>query len=204
MTKLIDLYKLTTTATLAMENKETDTQWDLMLVDDTPTLVFPPTVSKLDWAQNFSFLAVPYKGMDKKWKAHSGFLSKYKSIQENVINLTRNYLDIMIVGFSQGAALATLAHEDLSFNFPMKKIRTVVFGSPRVVSWNAPKERWKDLIRVVNGNDIVTHIPPFMLGYSHVGKKFQIGNWNKFPNVKDHSDYPSCLDNLYYNKGVIS
>ena len=52
--------------------------------------------------------------------------------------------------------------------------------------------------RLVNGNDLVTCLPPWWLFYKHVGKKIKIGKWEfwkLFGSIRDHSIY-EYKDNL--------
>lgn len=65
----------------------------------------------------------------------------------------------------------------------------VGFGAPRVFWGFVKKEikdRFKDFIVVRNGNDLVTHVPPRLFGFHHLGKVFKIGS--KIGLIKDH--YP--------------
>jgi predicted lipase len=85
---------------------------------------------------------------------------------------------IMITGHSQGAALAVLCAVDLEYNFPDKEIEVILFGCPRVGNEAFAKSfnrRVCKTVRVENGNDIVTKVPPKLLGYCHVGAKMHIG-----------------------------
>lgn len=173
----------------SIRNKETDTEWGWKLEDKTLYLAFCGSVSALDWKQNFSFWAKPYKNMPDKWFAHSGFVTKWKSIRDDVLNLGVIGLAeyIAIRGYSQGAAIGLLAHEDFKFNFPDKEVSSVLFGCPRVVWLKAPKERFSNIDRVTNGGDIVTGLPPWWFGYKHLGCEIRIGKVKKFRlSVKDH------------------
>jgi len=58
---------------------------------------------------------------------------------------------------------------------------TWAFGSPRVFSWSAPKERFINLHYVQYGGDMVTGVPFWFLGYKHVSnKRIQLKKWPTF------------------------
>jgi hypothetical protein len=65
----------------------------------------------------------------------------------------------------------------------------VGFGCPRVVFGAVKKEvkeRWRRFIVVRNINDIVTHLPPVLFGYKHVGNLISIGKRCKYTMVDAH------------------
>lgn len=159
--------------------------------EDKLKIFFQWTHSKLDWKNNFSFAVKPYKDMQIKWRCHRGFLKVWKSIKpylkENILN--PEVKKIEIVGYSHGAAIAQLCYEYVKFNRPDVDVVGVGFGAPRVFWGFFKKEiknRFKDFIVVRNGNDIVTHVPPRLFGFRHLGKIFKIGY--KKGLFKDH--YP--------------
>lgn len=82
-----------------------------------------------------------------------------------------------MTGHSLGGALATMAAMDIRLDFPMiplDKITFYTFGSPRTGN-----RAFTDFLfslfpnggnqRVTHFNDSVPHVPPYDLGYSHVG-----------------------------------
>jgi len=184
-----ELYELTTSNNNWQENSITDTQWKLVTINGQNILVFPPTQSTLDWKQNFDFFIVPYKNMTKKWYAHRGFLLKYKSVNDNILNAVKGLDNLTITGYSQGAALAVLAHEDIHYNYLNLNINSIVFGCPKVVTWNAPSVRWSTFVRYKNGNDIVTHVPPSIFGFKYVGTEIKVGVKRFFLSIRDHANY---------------
>ena len=140
-----------------------------------------------DWKQNFDFLKTPYKEMPKRFRVHRGFLGKWKSVRDEVVRVVNEgkFERIVITGFSQGAALATLCHEELVFRGfdPV----TWAFGSPRVFSWSVPKDRFKNLIRITYGGDMIPGLPFWIFGYRHVGKNTHVGKWPGWLKVRpDH------------------
>lgn len=133
--------------------------------------------------------------MQKKWRCHKGFLSVWKAALpylEKVISDT-SVKRAVVVGYSHGAAIATLCHEYIWFNRPdlRESLETFAFGSPRVI-WGALggklAARWSGLLRIKNREDIVTHLPLAVMGYRHVGKAVRIGCVAKNGFVRAH--YP--------------
>jgi hypothetical protein len=56
-------------------------------------------------------------------------------------------------------------------------------------------ERWKNFYWFRNHNDLVTHVPPWLFGYCHVGNRINIGKNKKHGPLKSH--YPqSVYDSL--------
>lgn len=145
--------------------------------DDTLYIYFQGSNGDIDWKNNFDFGAEPYKDMSIKWKAHRGFVRVWKEIEPFVKNDIMNptVKKINVVGYSHGAALAVLAHEYAWFN--RKDIRDNIFGygfePPRVFCGRKiPDElapRWENFSVFRNGEDLVTHVPPRLFGYKHVG-----------------------------------
>lgn len=183
MKKLVDLF----TKCLIANYIHTENDGDYALEEDKDTLIilFQCTNSKIDWKNNFDFPAVPYKDMDIKWRCHRGFLRVWKSIKPYIKEAIMNpkYKHIIIVGYSHGAAIATLCHEYVWFNRPdlRDNLEGYGFGCPRC--YYAPfgmkkelKERWVNFHPIRNCNDIVTHVPPAIFGFRHVTKVWKLQN----------------------------
>lgn len=158
------------------------------------TLHLQGSVSKRDWLNNFNFPAIPYKRMEYKWYAHRGFINMWKSardkiigeIQQEIINIQEQSKveSITVVGYSQGAALSVLAHEDIYYTFPelQSVLKTYTFAGPRVFWFpnKVLKERLYNILHIGKRGDIVTYVPPSIFGFTHCYKKQKIGKW-KFP-----------------------
>ena len=90
---------------------------------------------------------------------------------------------IVVVGYSHGGALAALCHECVWYNREDLREGDALLGfgfeAPRIYAgWRMPKalkERWKNFTVYRNKNDIVTHLPPVLFGFRHVGKMKKIG-----------------------------
>lgn len=155
-----------------------DVQYKIERINGTAYLFFQPTSSKKDWLDNFTFWIKPYKDMPLKWYAHKGFIGKYKSARDAIIEQIHYDNTIVIVGYSQGAALGLLAYEDIAFTYPYKTVTAKLFACPRVVSWFSDKriqDRFYGVTIYNHKRDIVGHVPPIALGYTHVGNVNLIG-----------------------------
>ena len=66
-----------------------------------------------DWKNNFDFPAKPYSDMGVKWYCHRGFLRVWKAIKPYICDAVHDMSvkKIVVIGYSHGAAIATLAHE---------------------------------------------------------------------------------------------
>ena len=140
-----------------------------------------------DWIYNFDFPAQSYRDTPKKWYIHRGFKKAWKSIEDDIkFALTSELItEVQIVGYSHGAALAMLCHEFCKFHRPELKITGYGFGCPRVLWGLYGKDilsRWDGFYNIRNYDDIVTHLPPQILGYKHVGEVVDLtpkGKYNK-------------------------
>ena len=114
-------------------------------------------------------------------RVHSGFLEKYQSVRDDLLQIAAQSeaSRIVTVGHSAGGALALLAFIDLLDVEPDRTLYTVGFGAPRVL--NRAGARFLErsgledrILRVVNGADLVTRLPPAILGYRHAGNRIEI------------------------------
>lgn len=177
---------------------EHDGDYAIERQNDTLYLLLECSNGGADWANNFKFLAKPYRkpysDMAEPWRCHRGFLKVWKSIepyvQEDLLDPTVKH--IIIVGYSHGAALAGIAHEYVWFNRPdlRENLESYGFGAPRffggyVIS-EGLKNRWKHFHPIRNINDIVTHLPPVIFGYRHANKIITIGKKGKYNCIDAH------------------
>lgn len=154
-----------------------------------------------DWVLNFVFTKKPYKDMEIPYKVHSGFLKCWKSIEDVVIAKIKPimYKQIIIMGYSHGAALAMLCHECVWYHRPDLRSTsfTIAIDGPRVYAGfkvkKELKERWERFYLIRTGSDVVTHVPPKLFGYTHVGTVIELGKKNIFRFIKDH--YPDVIMN---------
>lgn len=145
-------------------------------------ITFRGSDSAVDWRANLNFKgkAVPYDNTDSDIRVHSGFIDAYKArgVRDRVLGEAASAGRIRIAGHSLGAAMSVLAAVDIQYNYPHSDIEVILFGCPRVGNRAFSKSYNKRVfktVRVVNGNDIVTKVPLFLMGYRHVGAPFYIG-----------------------------
>ena len=146
-----------------------------------------------DWQNNFDFVATPYKNMEGNWQAHGGFVKVWKSIEDYIAPQVSDekYKKITIVGYSHGAALAVLCHEYAYYHRPdiRQNIFGYGFGCPRVIFGRMSEEHekiWENFTVIRNIDDMVTHLPPSILGFFHVGSMLEIGEEGKYSRVDAH------------------
>ena len=171
-------------------------------------ILFECSNGKLDWKNNFDFPIKPYKDMGIKWYCHRGFLRVWKSIKPYLENVVKDptIKKIIIIGYSHGAAIASLCHEYVWFNRPDLRedgLEGFGFGCPKVYFGfmnKHLKERWKHFHPIKNCSDIVTMAPPIIFGFIHVNKVYKLKNKvlkNRHGNIKyEESHYP---DNYLYS-----
>lgn len=170
---------------------------------DTLYLFFEDSDGAEDWSINLDFPAKAYRRMGKTaWFAHRGFLGAFKRTEKYLSPLIADpsVRSIIVSGYSHGAAIALLCHEYIWFNRPdlRASLEGYGFGCPRVI-WGILREsvarRWESFLVIRNIDDIVTHLPPSLLGYRHVGRLLEIGEAGKYSPIEAH--YPkNILDEL--------
>ena len=157
-------------------------------------IFFEGSDGESDWKSNLDFPAKPYKRMGKTaWFAHRGFLEVWKEIEPMIAKEIKdlNIKRIITTGYSHGAAIAVLCHEYIWFNRHdlRENIEGYGFGCPRVL-WGIKSEdikrRWERFTVIRNIDDAVTHLPPSLLGYFHVGKLLEIGKKGKYTPIEAH------------------
>ncbi len=106
-------------------------------------------------------------------RVHSGFRTAYESVRENIEKslLQLDEIPLYITGHSLGAALATVATQELENKsaFRDRIAACYTFGSPRVGNSQYDKGFKAPIYRMVNTTDIVTVIPLLAMGYIHIG-----------------------------------
>lgn len=183
---------------------------------ETLYIFFQGSNSISDWVRNFMFGKRPYKDMKIPYRVHRGFLAAWKEVEDIIIDkicemdyknmdddtclYTHKYSHIVIVGYSHGGALAAFCHECCWFHRPDAKIEGYGFEAPRIYAgWRVKKslkERWTTFTVIRNKCDIVTHCPPWILGYTHVGTLLKIGKKTTCEGYK----WPHCIGAHYPDK----
>ena len=158
-------------------------------------ILFEKSNGMIDWLNNLQFHQVPYREMIPIWQCHGGFLKVWKSVKPYLEPVVRQWAregkSVRIIGYSHGAALAVLCHEWVWYHFSTLRtsLRGYGFGCPRVLYGCVTAEtaqRWKDFYVVRNLDDAVTHLPPRVMGYCHVGNLIEIGEEMKYSSVDAH------------------
>lgn len=195
--KLYDLFDITQWRP-TWKTVGNNVNYDIEIVDNTLLIFFQGSNEKIDWKRNFAFKKKPYKNMDITWRVHGGFLTAWKECKDAIHNEIESAKEklhwpfsIIVSGYSHGSALAVLCHEWIWYNYPILRagyLQTYAFEAPRVLGYfKVPKQikdRWCNCFIIRNGKDIVTHMPPKIFGFTHVG---DVLNTNHHVGiVKDH------------------
>ena len=171
------------TNTTVIDDCDTGVQCYLRQKKSLLTITFRGTDSNTDRKNNLSFWkkVVPYGNIYSKIRVHCGFLNAYKSekIRHQIQHcITSQIKQVRIAGHSLGAATAILCAIDLQYHFPDRDYEVALFGCPRIGNRAFQKSYNKRIyktLRVENGNDIVTKVPPVWMGYRHVGIRIPVG-----------------------------
>lgn len=146
-----------------------------------------------DWKNNLDFPAKPYREMNGVWFVHRGFLRVFKALEPYIAPqiLDPKVKKILLSGYSHGAALCLLAHEYAVFHRPEieGQIQGFGFGCPRTVFGLLPKSvaaRFRNFTVVRNRGDLVTHLPPTIFGFRHVGRMLSVGGRFRYSPIDAH------------------
>lgn len=181
-----------------------DGQTMLIGFDSTKGLVWPPS---RDWLSNLQAWPKAMTFGSSHCMAHSGFVDEYASVRMHIINAITFHKpkSIIISGFSQGGAHATLCFRDLLHNFQKIKVDAIAFASPRVYDMHGSAEFESALdkrhdcsfLRVNAWGDPVPELVPWFIGYCHVGKWKMVGKFAIFDaNVHNGVGYLKVLEGL--------
>lgn len=155
------------------------------------TILFEESNGAADWANNFAFPVKPYRDMEDKWHCHGGFLRAWKDVEPFLRGqiMSPSIHTIRIAGYSHGAAVALLCHEYCHYHRPDCAVIGYGFGCPRVI-WGrlrkAVKERLLGFVVVRIKGDLVTHVPPAILGYKHSSTVLRIGGHTHYGMINAH------------------
>lgn len=137
---------------------------------------FQCSASVVDWVVNILFKPIIYKQSPVPWRVSLGFATVWHKCRDKIMTELDGYSIVEIVGYSHGAVLASLLHEDLVYSRGIRP-HTITFGGPRFC-WFLPEEvktRFSDIKRYFVKGDLVTHLPPFCFGFDHIGTTCQVG-----------------------------
>ena len=193
---MVELFKRCLNAEYIHTENRTD--YVVEVEDDIIYIFFEWSDDLNDWRLNLNFPAKAYKHSGALWFVHRGFLSAWKDVRGDVemqvgeiLALYPKINKIRCVGYSHGAAVALLCTEDMEYLYGDKlDVQGFGFGCPRTVWGFAPrtvKARLARFTAVRNKGDIVTHVPPAVLGYRHFGL-IKIGKRGKYDPITAHTD----------------
>lgn len=199
-----------------------DVNYKFVEEDDTLYIYWQGSSSVTDWIRNFLFKRTPYKDMNIPYKVHRGFLTAWKEAEDIIINKiteTRTitvkdedkkrdklekvykYKHIVVVGYSHGGALCCLSHEAVWYHRPDLResgLESYAFESPRMYGGffvkKALRERWRTLTVIRTNNDLVTHCPPCIFRYCHVGTILKLKGDTS---LVDKKWTPKCIKSHY-------
>lgn len=164
---------------------------------------FRGSSSKIDFITDLKFYKKKFFS-EKNLKVHAGFLDAYidvitkDNLSEQILNAIKTFgVDkIVFTGHSLGGALSVIAYSDFYnvLNSIGVMSRVITFGQPMVFckevleyNMSSVKTLKTNLLRIVNGRDLVSRLPPRFFGYIHIGKVLDISN-NEFDffGIKSH------------------
>ncbi|KAG2218069.1 hypothetical protein INT45_007232 [Circinella minor] len=164
----------------------TDTNAMVLRGDTQKTIyvVFRGTSSIRNFVVDATFLPVDYP-LAEGTKVHKGFLDSYNAVRDNLVKTieeqANQYPDYKfgLTGHSLGGAQVVLNAIDL-FNlnqtrYGPDKLEIFTQGEPRVGNKNFAEYLLNTKIsheRLVHERDIVPHLPPSIMGFSHSGTEF--------------------------------
>jgi hypothetical protein len=165
----------------------------------------------------FNFNICPKTFESPEIKIHNGFLSKYLSIRDKMMEHIKDIMargdinKITCNGHSSGGAMATIAVIDIYDNILRVEgnegrdmtIECVTFGSPRVGNSgfiSKYNECVNNSVRIVNWNDIIQFVPPpIPYLYRHIHKPLLLNECRKI-NLWNEVKYISYMNIYRYLK----
>lgn len=192
MENLYELFNTTTSIPYFTTGKSVN--YAVKKEKDSLYIFLEDSKGKEDWIKNLDFPIKAYKNSDNKtFYAHRGFLNAWTELKVAISPYIsdKTYKKITISGYSHGAGIAVLCHEYAYYNRPdiRENVYGFGYGCPRVV-WGLEskdlKKRFSNFTVIKNIDDIVTKLPPAILGYNHVGKMLLIGERGKYNNLSAH------------------
>jgi triacylglycerol lipase len=149
--------------------------------DDHLVVVFTGTDEMEDVKLDFMFRRTK---MDPAPGAyHRGFVKALDEVFWQIYSKVQfnHTKPLYVTGHSLGGALAVMFAARLqAMDTPHNLVGVVTYGAPRVA--NIKAARWIDqelrdkIIQFENAGDGITHVPMFVLGYSHVGRRVVFGS----------------------------
>ena len=138
-------------------------EWGTYEEDDIVYILFQETDGMSDWIQNLSFTKRKYGDL----KFHHGFYELYDLVRADVIKFVESLptnRTLVVSGWSQGAAIAQIAVQDIYYHTGRKSI-LISFGAPMAIYGRKTRDKCREAVieayEYCNKSDIVTYQPPF-------------------------------------------
>jgi len=156
---------------------------------------------------------VAYKNMSGI-EVGEGFYDEWNDLKSQVLdavyqlNQTYPKYNIWVTGHSLGAAISILCAVELAqLGYSSSRIHVYNYGLPRVGNENF-SDFYRTLVpntfRVVNGHDVVPHLPPMDLGFYHVPTEVweNPGETLTFKVCNGSGEDPTCSDSQYLDLSI--
>jgi predicted lipase len=179
------------------EDVPTDTHGLFYIENGTLFIGFRGSESLENWEYDFMIdkKKVPFDRDPSMYKdrLHDGFLKAYMAVRSIVFQQVMNsgFKKIIVTGHSLGAAIATICVLDVQYNFRDCDVKLYCSGVPRVGNKQYIKgfnKYVKEAYCIRQGRDLISYLPPNLLGFFQVRKYMHVGPHKLFPSLKDH--YP--------------
>ena len=188
------------------EEAENSASYAFQRDGDTLYILLEKSSGLTDWKNNLDFPTAEYKKLGHGWFCHRGFMKVWNTLEPIVASrISEPWIkNITVIGYSHGAAPAVFAHEFIWYNRPdlRDNLTGYGFGCPRVY-WGVVirkelRERRKNFYVIRNKPDIITHLPPVLFGYRHVGSTVSVGQYFKYSPIGAHrpENYETELNSL--------
>jgi hypothetical protein len=167
-------------------------------------VVFRGSENLLNWVDHTKFIKTPAEDICKGCEVHQGWYNNYLNLKLQLTKLLSEFkqshnVAITFTGHSYGAALATLAYADLKKSLK-NPTSLYTFGSPRVGNKEFADHTFN--FRIVYGNDLVTDLPPKILGYVHSGTEWHFPSKDQEPQEYDQKVRPYFAFNWLMKKNI--
>ena len=157
-----------------LNERSTDTQVLVTEWNGRTLVVFPGSDSARDWRTNLQTQKVAHRAGGA---VHIGFHWAHQMVSADLISelLSRTSRQIVVMGHSLGGSLAMLTALELIRKWVGTNIQVYTYGQPRVGNGAFARAYNAQLndrtYRIVNADDPVPYLPPWLAGYRHAGRE---------------------------------
>ena len=180
-------------------------EWGTYEEDDVIYILFQETDGMSDWVQNLSFTKRKYGDL----KFHHGFYELYDLMRDDVIKFVESLpknKTLVVSGWSQGAAIAQIAVQDIYYHTGRKSI-LISFGTPMAIYGRKTRDKCREAVieayEYCNKNDIVTYQPPFPR-WHHI-RRVNVGRFGIIKIFKPqtyHTNYDETVPSVNVEKTI--